>query len=84
MDMVIWNEEHDGYRQAFQNEIKALIPAEMKDRPGGIFLRASDQISNEDRILFQTVARIIIFDSGGTLADHVKRKAISKSGSSFY
>lgn len=83
VDMVIWNEEHDGYRQSFQNEIKALIPAEMMDRSGGIFLRASDQISNEDRILFQTVARIIIFDSGGTLADHVKRKALAKAAVPF-
>lgn len=71
VDLVIWNEEHNGYRQLFQNEIDALIPAEFKDRPGGIFIRAADQISNEDRILFQSVARIIISDSGGTLADHV-------------
>ena len=75
VDLVIWNEEHNGYRQVFQNEIQALIPSEFTDRPGGIFIRASDQISNEDRILFQTVARITISDSGGTLADHVKRKA---------
>ena len=84
VDLVIWNEEHGGYRQAFQNEIKALIPAEMMDRPGGIFVRASDQISNEDRILFQTVARIIISDSGGTLADHVKRKALAKAAVPYY
>jgi cyclic beta-1,2-glucan synthetase len=56
IDLVIWNETHNGYRQDFQNEIEALIPAEFKDRPGGIFVRATDQISNEDRILFQSVA----------------------------
>ncbi|MDQ2720432.1 MAG: cyclic beta 1-2 glucan synthetase, partial [Bacteroidota bacterium] len=77
-DLVIWNETHDGYRQAFQNDIQALIPAELNGVKGGIFLRTSDQISNEDRILFQSVARIIIADSGGTLADHVNRKEISK------
>jgi len=74
VDLVIWNEEHGGYRQVFQNEIQALVPVELRDRTGGIFLRASDQISNEDRILFETVARINISDNGGTLADHVKRK----------
>jgi cyclic beta-1,2-glucan synthetase len=79
IDLVIWNEEHYGYRQVFQNEIEALIPAEVKDRPGGIFVRASDQISNEDRILFQTVARICVSDAGGTLADHVKRKQIGRA-----
>ena len=77
VDLVIWNEEHNVYRQGFQNDIQALIPAEIRDRPGGIFVRASDQISNEDRILFQTVARINITDSE-TLEDFVKRKAIAK------
>ncbi len=75
VDLVIWNEENSGYRQVFQNEIQALIPSELTDRPGGIFVRALDQISSEDRILFQTVARIAISDNGGTLEDHVKRKA---------
>ncbi|MBA4168486.1 MAG: cyclic beta 1-2 glucan synthetase, partial [Chitinophagaceae bacterium] len=76
VDLVIWNEEHNVYRQIFQNDIQALIPDEIRDRPGGIFVRGSDQISNEDRILFQTVARINISDSGGgTLKDHIIRKA---------
>ena len=77
-DLVIWNEEHSGYRQVFQNEIQSLVPAEIADRPGGIFVRASDQISNEDRVLFQTVARINISDNGGGLAEHVKRKQASR------
>lgn len=79
VDLVIWNEEYNGYRQILQDEIQALIPAELRDRPGGIFVRASDQISNEDRILFQTVARINISDSGGTLSEQVKRKPIAKT-----
>ncbi len=78
LDLVIWNETHDGYRQAFQNDINALIPAELNGKKGGIFIRASDQISNEDRILFQTVARVIIADSGGTLADQVNKKELAK------
>jgi len=74
LDLVIWNEEHNGYRQTLQNDIQSLIPAELNGTKGGIFLRASDQISNEDHTLFQSVARVIIADSGGTLADHVNRK----------
>ena len=77
VDLVIWNEEHNVYRQVFQDEIEALIPAEVKDQPGGIFVRASDQISNEDRILFQTVARINLSDSAGTLAEQVKQRQIT-------
>ncbi len=79
VDLVIWNEEHSGYRKELQDEIEALIPTELKDKPGGIFVRASDQISLEDRILFQSVARVSIDDNGGTLADHVKRKRMAKA-----
>jgi cyclic beta-1,2-glucan synthetase len=38
------------------------------DRPGGIFVRPAEQISSEDRILLQSVARAVITDSRGTLA----------------
>ncbi len=78
VDLVIWNEDHGGYRQAFQNQIQALIPNDQMDRSGGIFVRAADQISTEDRILFQTVARVNISDTKGTLADHVNHKPITK------
>jgi cyclic beta-1,2-glucan synthetase len=78
VDLVIWNEDHGGYRQALQNQIQGLIASEMTDKPGGIFVRAADQISNEDRILFHTVSRVILSDADGTLADHLNRKAPSK------
>ncbi|MBL0105351.1 MAG: cyclic beta 1-2 glucan synthetase [Bacteroidetes bacterium] len=78
VDLVIWNEDHGGYRQILQNQIQALISVEVADKPGGIFVRASDQISNEDRILFQTVARVILSDSEGTLDDQLNRKASTK------
>ncbi|MCY7409314.1 MAG: cyclic beta 1-2 glucan synthetase, partial [Chitinophagales bacterium] len=78
VDLVIWNEEHNNYRQALQTEIQALIPSELRDQRGGVFIRVSDQISGEDRILFQTVARIIISDNNGTLADHLKHRSLAK------
>ena len=78
-DLIIWNEDNGGYRQDLHNRIQALIPNELLDRQGGIFVRSADQISDEDRILFQTVARVHISDANGTLADHVNRKAYAKS-----
>ncbi len=78
VDLVIWNDSHGGYRQVLQNQIMGLISAQATDQPGGIFVRNSEQISNEDRILFQTVARIIISAEGGSLIDHVNRKAVAK------
>jgi len=44
------------------------------DRPGGIFVRAADQIPNEDRILLQAVARAILTDSRGMLWDQIHRR----------
>jgi len=78
VDLVIWNEEHAGYRQLLQDQIMGLISAgieaEVKDRPGAIFVRPADQISNEDRILLQSVARAILTDSRGTLAEQTNRR----------
>ena len=75
VDLMIWNEDHSGYRQELHDQILGLISAGadgiVKDRPGGIFVRPSDQIADEDRILFQTVARAILSDSRGTLAEQV-------------
>lgn len=78
VDLVIWNEDHGGYRQVLQNQILSLlnpgIGADVRDQPGGIFIRSSDQISNEDRILFQTVARVVISDKLGTLEEQITRR----------
>ncbi|MEP6997642.1 MAG: glucoamylase family protein, partial [Betaproteobacteria bacterium] len=79
VDLVIWNEEHDVYRQRLQEQIVGLIAAGVEahfvDRPGGIFVRHAEQISSEDRVLFESVARAIITDSRGTLADQINRRA---------
>ncbi|MEP6512869.1 MAG: glucoamylase family protein, partial [Parafilimonas sp.] len=81
-DLVIWNEDHGGYRQILHNQILGLtapgLGGNIKDEPGGIFLRSSDQITNEDRVLFQTVARIVISDNLGTLDEQVNMRNNSK------
>ena len=79
VDLVIWNEDQAGYRQQLHDQILGLIAAGVEahvmDRPGGIFIRPADQISSEDRILFQTVARVILSDSRGTLAEQINRRS---------
>ncbi len=81
VDLVIWNEDHSGYRQGLHDQIMGLIAAgivaNVTDRPGGIFVRTADQISNEDRILLQTVARVIITDSRGTLEEQISRSGLA-------
>ena len=78
MDLVIWNEDHDGYRQRLQEQIVGLIAAGVEahfvDRPGGIFVRHAEQIAPEDRVLFQSVARAIIIDSRGSLSEQINRR----------
>jgi len=78
VDLVIWNEDFSGYRQALQDQIIGLIQGgpepHMLDRPGGIFVRRGEQISNEDQILLQTVARIVLSDKAGSLAAQVDRR----------
>lgn len=77
VDLVIWNEDRAGYRQVLQEQILGLVAVgletQVMEQPGGIFVRSAEQISEEDRILFQTVARIILSDSGGTLAEQINR-----------
>ena len=79
VDLVIWNEDYGGYRQALQNELLSLISpgiiSDVKDRPGGIFIRSGEQVSQEDRILFQAVSRIILSDGFGTLEEQIKRRS---------
>ncbi len=78
VDLVIWNEDHAGYRQRLQEQIMGLIAsgigASLIDRPGGVFVRPVEQMSGEDRILLQSVARAVITDGRGTLAEQLDRR----------
>lgn len=80
VDLVIWNEDHVGYRQQLQEQILGLIAtgteAQVVDRPGGIFVRMSEQIPNEDRILLQAVARAILMEQRGSLEEQLNRRAL--------
>jgi cyclic beta-1,2-glucan synthetase len=75
VDLVIWNEDHGSYRQFLQEQILGLITAEAntpgQQRPGKIFVKSADQLSSEDRLLFESVARIIIADIKGSLLEQV-------------
>ncbi len=78
VDLVIWNEDYGTYRQVLQEQIQGLISTELASntvygKAGSIFVKSADQISPEDRSLFGSVARIIIHDNRGTLAEQVNR-----------
>ncbi len=81
VDLVIWNEEHDVYRQRLHEQILGLISSSVEsplvDRPGGIFLRHAEHIAEEDRVLLQAVARAIVSDRRGTLEQQVAAKRVA-------
>lgn len=81
VDLMILNEDNAGYRQALQDQIMALIAgvsdANFVEKPAGIFVRPADQLSAEDRILLQSVARVIISDSRGSLEQQLGRRSIA-------
>jgi cellobiose phosphorylase len=80
VDLMIWNEDRAGYRQLLHEQIMGLIAsgveAHVVDKPGGIFVRPAEQISDEDRILVRSVARAIISDRRGALADQINRRSL--------
>jgi cellobiose phosphorylase len=77
-DLVIVNEDFSGYRAVLQDRIMGLInagpEAQVIDRPGGVFVRRAEELSEEDRVLFQTVARVVLTDTAETLAEQVQRR----------
>ncbi len=77
-DLVILNEDFSGYRAVLQDQIMGLINAGPEahsiDKPGGVFVRRAEELSEEDRVLFQTVARIVLTDSAETLVEQMERR----------
>ncbi len=82
VDIIIWSEAYAGYRQNLMDAIIGLVQAgtEAKtlDQPGGIFVRNIDQVPEDDRTLFLSVARIVLSDRYGSLAEQIDRRVVSK------
>src|SRR5471032_2028026 len=75
LDLVIVNAAPDA--GALAARLTALIAecgaADLLDKPGGIFVRAADNIPAADYVLLQTVARAVVDDAAGTLARQLDR-----------
>src|SRR4029079_14299171 len=76
VDLVVWNEDDSVYRQTLQDKIMDLVAASpeaaLVDKPGVIFVRRGEQMSEEDRALMLTVARVILADDAGTLNEQIE------------
>ena len=80
VDLVILNEDVSVYRQSLQDRITDLVSAgseaQLLDKPGGIFVRRIEQIPNEDRILLQSIARIVLEDERGSLGEQLEQRRV--------
>ncbi|WP_437193870.1 GH36-type glycosyl hydrolase domain-containing protein [Planctomicrobium sp. SH527] len=78
VDLVIWNEDDSVYRQTLQDVIVDIVAASSEasliDRPGGVFIRRGEQMSDDDRALLQAVARVVLMDDRGTIAEQATRR----------
>jgi len=75
VDLVVLNEESSSYDQPLMERLERLIHSfsilKEKDQPGGVFLRAVDQLASEDLILLQSVARVSLVAARGPLAQQI-------------
>jgi cyclic beta-1,2-glucan synthetase len=80
-DIVFLNEHPTSYQDETTQQLQALVRASdshaLAERPGGIFIRRSDQLSEDDRVLLQAVARVVLLGSRGSLAAQVERRAVT-------
>ncbi|MDH4320370.1 MAG: cyclic beta 1-2 glucan synthetase [Desulfobulbaceae bacterium] len=82
VDLIIVNEDFSGYRAVLHDQIMGLInagpEAHILDKPGGVFVRRAEELSEEDRVLFQSVARVVLTDSAETLTEQVTRRVATE------
>ena len=74
INLVILNDEDTGYALDLHNaifrQIRRLGADASLNQRDGIFVLRSDQLQPSERILFETVAGVILDENGGTLAEH--------------
>ena len=80
VDLIIINEQGATYADDLQGGLEALVRKSQSSlghdahgSHGGVFVLRGDQITEEDRILFQAVARVVLLGRRGQLADQVTR-----------
>ncbi len=77
-DLMIVNEDFSGYRAELQDQIMGLInagpEAQMLNQSGGVFVRRAEELSEDERVLLQTVARVVYKDIATTLVGPVERR----------
>lgn len=85
-DLVIFNEDETGYLQPVQEQIMEAVHAslarEVLNRPGGVFVIRGNTLSEEDRVLLFSAARLILRGDEGPIKSQLfaKTKEIKLPG----
>jgi cyclic beta-1,2-glucan synthetase len=81
VDLVLLNEHPSGYLEEMQQQLNNLVRASdshgLIDRPGGIFIRKADHLSDDERNLLLSAARVVLTGNRGSLTaqvDQVERR----------
>ncbi|MGH9928949.1 MAG: glucoamylase family protein, partial [Pyrinomonadaceae bacterium] len=82
IDLVILNDNPTTYLQLLHKELDTVIRTSglgvLQDKPGGVFLRRTEQMPEADRILLHSVARAVIVCERGPLEDQLERPEVSE------
>ena len=82
-DLVILNDHPTDYAESLQDSLLVAVRTSgshgLLDKPGGVFIRRSDQMPEEERILLHTIARVVIVSERGTLEDQLARRPVEET-----
>jgi len=77
VNLVILNDQDTGYALELHNailrQIRRMGADDWLNQRDGIFVLRTDQLQPADKILFETVAGVILDEKSGTLAEHALR-----------
>jgi cyclic beta-1,2-glucan synthetase len=77
VNLIILNDQDTGYaldlHNAIQSQIRRMGADASLNQRDGIFVLRTDQLQHTDKIMFETVAGVILDESNGTLAEHATR-----------
>ena len=81
-DLIVLHKNPGTYMQHLAEDLDYLVRSSpagaLLDRPGGVFLRSSSQISDQESALLETVARVVIDADTGGLAETLKSSAFDQ------
>jgi cyclic beta-1,2-glucan synthetase len=82
VDLVLLNDTPTDYLQLLHQDLDTTVRTSglqaLQDKPGGVYLRRSDQMPEADRILLHAVARIVIVAERGAFEDQIERTRVAE------